>query len=610
MHAPRRRLRRRSPAVFVLLAALAAPLACARNRTHAEEAQGESLRDLVALFGTDEQSVERFWWIDVSPARIARLREFHAEWERRLEAVDFDRLGVAGRIDAILLRNHLAAEGRALARAEARMAEMASLLPFRERLVALEEARWRGSKGDAQESATALDAVVAEIDTLRKRLQAGLKPKDETAAENAASTNPPPELLAIRPSVALRAAGAIDGIRRALAGWFRNQSGYVPEFSWWVAEPYQRLEKSLDEYAQFLRDDCTGEKPEKGEKLIGDPIGREALVEELEREMIAYTPEELIAIAEQELAWCEMEMDKASHELGLGGDKKAAVEHVKKSHVPPGEQAQLVIGQAQDAIAFLDARDLVTIPPLCRETWRYEMLNAEGQRTLPYAAYDTQAMMVAYPTQDMTHESKLMSMRGNNVHFSRIVTPHELIPGHHLQLFVAERNNTHRAPFRTPFLVEGWALYWEMLLWKLGYPRGPEDRVGMLFWRQHRSARIIVSLRFHLGTMSPQEMVDFLVERVGHERDGATSEIRRYIGEDYGPLYQCAYMGGGLQLMALRGEFVDTGAMTNRAFHDAVLVENAIPFELIRASLRGERLSRNFRSTWRFAGEPARASIR
>src|SRR6185436_1866406 len=110
----------------------------------------------------------------------------------------------------------------------------------------------------------------------------------------------------------------------------------------------------------------------------------------------------------------------------------------------------------------------------------------------------------------------LMSMRQNNVHFSRNVTPHELIPGHHLQLFMADRNRPYRELFRTPFLVEGWALYWEMRFWDLGWPKSPEDRFGMLFWRMHRCARITVTTKFHLGEMTPQQMIDYLVDRVGH----------------------------------------------------------------------------------------------
>jgi uncharacterized protein (DUF885 family) len=195
----------------------------------------------------------------------------------------------------------------------------------------------------------------------------------------------------------------------------------------------------------------------------------------------------------------------------------------------------------------------------------------------------------------MAHEDKLAAMRGNNRHFMRIVTPHELIPGHHLQRYAAARSRTWRSLFSTPFYVEGWALHWEMLLWDLGYADSPEDRVGLLFWRMHRCARIIVSLRFHLGTMSPAEMVDFLVRRVGHEPMGATSEVRRYIGGSYGPLYQAGYMLGGLQLRALHKALVAPGGLTNRAFHDAVLAQNAIPIALVRAALTNHALPRDWK---------------
>ncbi|HEV3003703.1 MAG TPA: DUF885 family protein, partial [Pirellulales bacterium] len=96
------------------------------------------------------------------------------------------------------------------------------------------------------------------------------------------------------------------------------------------------------------------------------------------------------------------------------------------------------------------------------------------------------------------------------------------------------------------------------------------------------------------------ECIDFLVDRVGHERENAAGEVRRSFEGGYSPLYQAAYMLGGLQLRALRRELVESGKLTNRAFHDAVLKENAIPIELIRASLTGQPLSRDFQTTWRF----------
>ena len=65
------------------------------------------------------------------------------------------------------------------------------------------------------------------------------------------------------------------------------------------------------------------------------------------------------------------------------------------------------------------------------------------------------------------------------------------------------------------FWTEGWALYREMLLWDLGFAKTPEDRMGFLFWRMHRCTRIIFSLGYHLGKMTPQECVDLLVDVVG-----------------------------------------------------------------------------------------------
>jgi uncharacterized protein (DUF885 family) len=228
------------------------------------------------------------------------------------------------------------------------------------------------------------------------------------------------------------------------------------------------------------------------------------------------------------------------------------------------------------------------------------MVSPESQKSSPYVAYGGQAMMVAYAKDEMKHEDKLMAMRGNNRHFTRITTAHELIPGHHLQIFTADRNRPYRGLFSTPFLTEGWALYWEIRLWDLNYGRTPEDRIGMLFWRMHRCARIIVSLKFHLGQMQPKEMIEFLVNRVGHEKLGATSEVRRFIAGDYSPLYQCGYMIGGLQLNALHKEMVGSGKMSEKQFNDTVLTYNSIPVELIRAGMLNLALRRDAKTTWRF----------
>ncbi|MDZ4054731.1 MAG: DUF885 family protein, partial [Phenylobacterium sp.] len=296
--------------------------------------------------------------------------------------------------------------------------------------------------------------------------------------------------------------------------------------------------------------------------------------------------------------WCQRELAKAAAEMGQD-DWRRALEIVKSRHPAPGEQPKLVVELADEAIAFMESNDLLTVPELAKRDWRMTMLTPEYQLQAPFYL-GGQDVWVAYPTDTMPHDKKLMALRGNNRHFSRAVVHHELIPGHHLQYFYNTRYQPHRELFDTPFWGEGWALYWEFRLWDLGFAKTPEDRIGMLFWRSHRAARILFSLGFHLGEMTPDEAVELLVERVGHERENARAEVRRSFAGDYGPLYQIAYMVGGLQFQALHREMVANGGMSERQFHDAILKGGPMPVSMVRARLRGDALADGLPEPWKF----------
>ncbi|HLF92037.1 MAG TPA: DUF885 family protein, partial [Planctomycetota bacterium] len=466
----------------------------------AQETSGNPMALLIERYETDRDALRRVHGVPMSPRRGERMNRFNEDSLKELGRVDFEALGVEGRIDHVLLRTHLARERRHLALEAKKDGEIAALVPFRETIAGLEESRRRMETVDPAKAADRLTALAKEVAEARK----GAEKADRVAAR--------------------RAAQRVFALRETLRGWYRFYAGYHPEFTWWAQKPYEKAEKELEGYGAHLRDKVAKENEPGAAGLVGDPIGRDALLGELADEMIAYTPEELIARAEKEFAWCEERLREASRELGCGDDVKKALEKVKGEHVPPGKQPDLVRDYAQAAVKFLEERDLVTIPDLAKEVWRMEMMPPERQKVTPYFT-GGEVVSVSFPTHDMDHEQKLMSLRGNNVHFCWATVHHELIPGHHLQGFMAARHRTHRRLFRTPFLVEGWALYWELLLWDLGFARSPGDKVGMLFWRMHRAARIIVSLKFHLGKMAPVEMTDFLVDRVGHERDGATAEV-------------------------------------------------------------------------------------
>lgn len=549
----------------------------------APQAPGRVMPERVARYEADLGALRRLGPLDWSPAALDRVEAFLTVERDRLAAEPgFEGFGLDDRVDFVLLRNLVEHELRELAYARVRAAEVEPLLPFAAPLVELVDARMVRRLAGAEPAAVALDAAARAIAALRAEWKSA-KPE-------------------VRPTVAGRAAERCEELQRALGAWYRFYAGYDPLFTWWCEEPWGRLDAALGEFARHLRKEIGGLDPDDPDQLLGDPIGREALLDALRFEMIPYSPEELVAIAERELAWCRARWDEAAAEMGHGSDRSAALAAAKELHVAPGEQPELILDLAQEAVDFLERRELVTVPELCKESWRMEMMSPQRQKFTPYFT-GGEVISISFPTAGMEHGDKLMSLRSNNLPFCRATVHHELIPGHHLHGFMSQRHETHRRAFRTAFLVEGWALWWEMLLWDLDFFPTPADRVGALFWRSHRCARIMFSLNFHLGTWTPQQCVDFLVAEVGHERSGAEAEVRRSIQGGYGPLYQCAYMLGGLQMRALHDELVGAGGWTERAFHDAVLRENAIPIEMIRAKLTGRAPAREHAPSWRFDDE-------
>ena len=543
------------------------------------------LREVVENYSADRDDVLREYGVPDSPARKTRLEQFYRGWDERLAAIPFDDLGQAARIDYLLLANHIKREERQLHLDDEAEREIAPLAPFLAAIAELETARRRYEFVEGQAAASKLSELTARVSSAKSDLEKRL-------AKSASGERP-------KRTDGRRAAAAVGAATRTLRHWYEFYHGYDPVVSWWIEAPYKKLDAALQDYAKFLRQKVAGIDEDDKATVLGNPIGRAGLESELAAEMIPYDPGRLLAIADRELAWCQERMIAASRDLGYGDDWKKALEHVKQQFVPPGGQPALIRQLSDEAIQFVEARDLVTIPPLAKETWRLEMMTPQRQRVNPFfTGGDT--ISVSFPTSEMSHDEKLMTLRGNNRYFARATVFHELIPGHRLQEYMTERYRTHRRLFETPFWIEGWALYWEMQMWDLKFPRTPEERIGMLFWRMHRCARIIFSLKFHLEKMTAQECIDFLVDRVGHERENAAGEVRRSFEGGYSPLYQAAYMLGGLQLRALYRELVTSGKLTPRAFHDAVLQENSIPIEMIRASLTHQPLTRDYKSQWRF----------
>ena len=564
-------------------------LLCLSTCAYAQELKG-TIRGFIERYSADIQTLGHRFRVPLDSAAMERRASLTKDWLVQLREQNFSKLDRVSKIDYLLLRSELEYQLQKLKRDQDRDAEAAKLLSYAPELIAFCKAREDVDTIKPSEVAEMLDAAGDKIEAAIK----STRPVDVSDKSDEATQ---------RRLTALRASELIASIRNSLREAHGFYNNYDPQYTWWAKQPMERLLAVLEKHRVALRERVVGVPDADRETIIGLPIGDEGLKLELEHEWIAHDPAELIALADREMKWCDEQMLEASRELGFGDDWRKALEHVKSKHVEPGEQPEMIRNLAWEAIRFLEANDLVTVPPLAAQGWRMTMMSPERQRVNPYFL-GGETIIVSFPTDSMTHEEKLMSMRSNNEHFSRATVHHELIPGHHLQYHMLPRYRPYRTIFNTPFWIEGWALYWEMLLWDLDFARSPEDRVGMLFWRRHRCARIVFSLSYHSGKMSPQECVDYLVDRVGHERSAAAAEVRRSIMGGYSPLYQAAYMLGGLQLRDMHRELVQGGKMSNRQFHDTILHEHSIPIELLRAYMTDQEISADTVPSWRFAEAP------
>src|ERR1043165_2948363 len=359
------------------------------------------MRAAIERYTADRGSLTRSYPVAISPARRARFRKFYEEWLASLKSLDFDSMSQDGKIDYLLFRNHLEYELRQLDLQAQQLAEIQPLAPFANTIIDLEDARRRREPMNSGQVAATLTDLKKQVDERRRAVEGGLQ---------------------VKKTVANRAIATMTALRANLRNWYTFYNGYDPLFTWWNEEPYKSLDQSLTTYETSIKEKLLGQRAETGKPqtapspaqrtsssnarpgdtsdIVGDPIGREALLVELRSEMIPYTPEELIAIAEKEMAWCENEMKKASRDLGYGDDWHKALEHVKNLYVDPGKQPEMIRDLALEAIKFVEDHDLVTVPELAKESWRMEMMTPERQLVSPFFL-GGEVIQVSFPTNTM-----------------------------------------------------------------------------------------------------------------------------------------------------------------------------------------------------------------
>src|SRR2546423_6222018 len=198
-----------------------------------------NLREFIERFTVDRESVAHVYDDPLSPAREERFRRFYQDWQKQLEKLDFASLDEDGRIDYLLLQNHLRHALRQLDLRKRQREEMRPLIPFEDVIFSFEDPRRRMEPPQPPKVAAALQRMTKQISELRAAIEAG---SPAATAGTSGTTDPAsPSIPPPRASQtgARQAVSAIAQLRSALKNWFSNYNGYDPEFTWWVAEPYK-----------------------------------------------------------------------------------------------------------------------------------------------------------------------------------------------------------------------------------------------------------------------------------------------------------------------------------------------------------------------------------
>jgi hypothetical protein len=302
----------------------AVPIATAKSVQPPQPKETPSIQTTIQTFAADFADIQSFLRISFSPTRAAKVKQFLTSALTSLsKTFDFDRLHQNDKVDYLLLQSHvkrLLHQGRAATKKYQQAKDLGLFGTWVNVCIHLVETRHDVGRQSGKQIATAFQTAEQGIDELISLI------------DSESSFGGDKERFVVFWTIARF--GELQG---ALAEAIEFYQGYDPVITWWIEKPWQTLNAKLSDLVTALKKKTGVDGSASADDIVGNPIGREALLEELEAEWIAYTPEELVQIGEEEFQWCEREMEKASKALGFSSSPEA-LEHVKNTFVEPGEQ--------------------------------------------------------------------------------------------------------------------------------------------------------------------------------------------------------------------------------------------------------------------------------
>ena len=346
---------------------------------------------------------------------------------------------------------------------------------------------------------------------------------------------------------------------------------------------------AFEAFAEFLT-----EKREKatGSYAIGEPLYTALLKE---KELLPYDARSLRERGREQYDLLAAELRRLAQEIAGTDDWVGLLERLNKVHAPTPELMRAEYEEwTERARSFLRDTGLVTLPPGERCTVEpsppfQRPILAVASYNRPPAFSDSLAghFFVPYPPDNTSPEEIQKRLEGNCSAGIPTTAVHEAYPGHHWHLVMAHFNPSKlRQVFSTSYFSEGWALYAERVMREQGFFTDPKHQLYQYEATIFRAARIIVDTSLHLGEMTFDEAVRFMVEKGNLTEPNARAEVGRYCSW---PTQASSYLTGMLEIVDLRTRWLATngksGVPALREFHDRLTGSGAMPTSLAERAL-------------------------
>jgi uncharacterized protein (DUF885 family) len=293
--------------------------------------------------------------------------------------------------------------------------------------------------------------------------------------------------------------------------------------------------------------------------------------------LLPLTPDEVVSLGESELA-----RSRAAQAW-----QAAAAARAPKPRAPrdQGEFLSSYEAYTEGIVRFLREKEILTVPAEVGP-FRCRQLPEAFKPTSPGGFMNAPGIFDADPSGFYfipTYDPKPVNffLRAA-IEDPRPILAHEGIPGHHLQISIA---NHHPDPVRRfhddGVFIEGWAFYTEEMLERSGmYDDRPDTRLQVMQLLRMRAARIAVDVRLATGEWTFDQAVDYFVKEGGLDPEAARGEAA---GAAASPGYKIQYLVGKWQIERLLGRVRDRegSAFSLRAFHDKLLSYGSIPVSVI-----------------------------